>query len=170
MPEIGKTSNEFYIASYQKTDGSNTTMAIRSVNYQAAENLTFTGGVGGSTNFNGNNSLMLEGKAKYNVNDHFSVQARLRNSLSSKQNSTQFRLTTGYKTNVSDNTSIYVNPYVSAKYDCSTGKLTTDKGVFAGVSQKLHPMVTLSGEVQKYNGLEGGAENWGINAILSYNF
>lgn len=170
MPEIGKTNQEFYIATYQNMDKSNTTMAIRSVNFQAAKNLTLTAGGGASTNFNGINNLMLEGKAKYNIDSHFSVQARVRNAASSKQNTVQFRLSPGFKANVNDNTSIYVNPYAAAKYNYESGKITTDKGVFAGISHKLHPMVTLSGEIQKYNGLDNGSENWGINAILSYNF
>lgn len=166
MPGINETT----LATYQNLDGANTTMLLRTFGCKPANNLTLNAGFGGSTNFKGTNAFMLEGKAKYAFNEHFSVQARLRNSLSTKGNVSQLRLSPGYKTDVSENTSVYVNPYAAAKYDTKSGKITTDIGAFAGVTQKLTPKISISGEVQKYNGLNGGAENWGINAILSYNF
>lgn len=170
MPEIGNVSNECYLASYQNMDNTNTTVAMRAVNVQTSKNVSLSAGIGGSTNFKGNNAVMFEAKAKYNFNEHFSVQGRMRNSVSTKQNTFQFRLTPGYKTNLSDKTSIYANPYVVAKYNAKQDKWSIDKAAFVGVSYQALPNLTVSGELEKYHGLEGGAGNWGVNAILSYNF
>ncbi len=166
MPGLNETS----LATYQNFDGSNTTMLLRSFSCKPAKNLTLTGGFGGSTNFHGTNSFVLEGKAKYNADEHFSVQLRSRNSFASGNSSSQLRLSPGYKTDVSDKVSIYANPYVAAKYKFNSQELTTDIGAFAGATYKIAPNLSASIEGQKYNGLDGGAENWGVNATLNYTF
>ena len=81
MPGLNETS----LATYQNFDGSNTTMLLRSFSAKTAKGLTLTGGFGGSTNFKGTNAFMLEGKAKYNIDDHFSVQLRSRTSFCFRQ-------------------------------------------------------------------------------------
>lgn len=161
MPGLNETS----LATYQNFDGSNTTMLLRSFSTKPTKDLTLTGAFGGSTNFAGTNAFVLEGKAKCNIDEHFSVQLRSRNSVASGNSTSQLRLSPGYKTNVSKDVSIYANPYVAAKYKFNNDKLTTDIGAFAGVTYK-----GVSVELQKYNGLEGGAENWGVNVILSHTF
>lgn len=166
MPGLNETS----LATYQNFDGSNTTMLLRSFSTKTAKGLTLTGGFGGSTNFKGTNAFMLEGKAKYNIDDHFSVQLRSRTSFASGNSSSQLRLSPGYKTNVSDDVSIYANPYVAAKYKFNNDKLTTDIGAFAGATYNIAPGYAVSGEVQKYNGLDMGAENWGVNVIFNHTF
>lgn len=166
MPGLNETS----LATYQNFDGSNTTMLLRSFSAKTAKGLTLTGGFGGSTNFKGTNAFMLEGKAKYNIDDHFSVQLRSRTSFASGNSSSQLRLSPGYKTNVSDDVSIYANPYVTAKYKFNNDKLTTDIGAFAGATYNIAPGYAVSGEVQKYNGVDMGAENWGVNVIFNHTF
>lgn len=162
--------NEISVSSYQNLDGSNTTLALYCRNYKPCKNLSLTGGAGSSTSFNGTNSFVLEGKAKYNINKHVNFQARLRNSFSSQKNISQLRLSGGYKTDIANNTSIYVTPYAAAKYNYQDGSIATDIGAFAGVTQNLSPNLSVSAEVQKYNDFKPGSENWGINAILSYTF
>ncbi len=166
MPGLNETS----LATYQNFDGANTTMLLRSFSTKPAKGLTLTGGFGGSTNFKGTNAFVLEGKAKYAIDEHFSFQLRSRNSFASGNSASQVRLSPGYKTNVSKDVSIYANPYVSAKYKFNDSKLTTDVGAFAGATYKIAPEYTVSGEVQKYNGLDCGAENWGVNVIFSHTF
>ena len=166
MPGLNETS----LQTYQNLDGSNTTMLLCSFSTKLADNTTLTGGFGCSTDFHGKNSFVLEGKAKYNLDEHFSFQARFRNSLASQGNSSQFRLSPGYKTNINDDVSIYVNPYATAKYDYQNRKFATDLGIFSGVTYKIAPEYSISCEVQKYNDLKGGAENVGINVIFSHTF
>lgn len=166
MPGLNETS----LQTYQNFDGSNTTMVLRSFSTKPSDNTALTCGFGGSTNFKGTNSFVLEGKAKYNINEHFSLQARLRNSFAMGNSSSQIRFSPGYKTNVSDNVSIYVNPYATAKYNYQERKISTDIGAFTGVTYKISPDNCISGEIQKYNGLNGGAENIGINVIFSHTF
>ena len=163
-------TNETSLQTYQNFDGSNTTMLMQSFNTQLKDNITLSGGIGGSTNFQGKNSFVFEGKAKYNLNEHFNLQTRLRNSFSPKGNSSQLRLAAGYKTSLNNNLSIYVTPYVTAKYSYPEKKLSHDIGAFSGLTYKITPKNSVSCEIQKYNGFNGGAENVGLNVILNHNF
>lgn len=163
-------SNETSLATYQNLDGTNSTMLLRSFKENVSKNLTLTGGFGISTNFKGTNPFILEGKATFDVNKNFNVQMRSRNSFASGNSSTQLRLSTSYKTNVSDNTSIYVTPYVTEKYKFNNKEFSTDAGLFAGATHKISPDLSVSGELQKYNGLDFSAKNWGVNVILSHTF
>lgn len=166
MPGLDETS----LLTYQKFDGSNTTMLLRSFGTQISKKTTLTGGFGGSTNFHGNNAFILEGKAKHNFNEHFSVQARSRNAFSERESYSQVRISPEYKTKISDNVSFYANPYAAAKYSYQGRKLSSDVGIFSGVTYQSTPEYKVSFEVQKYNGLKGGAENFGFNVILSHCF
>lgn len=163
MPKLNETS----LSTYQNFDGSNTTMLLRTFKEKPSKNLTLSGGFGISTDFSGTNAFMLEGKAKYDIGEHFGVQLRSRNSFASGNSSTQLRFSPEYKTKVSDKVSIYANPYVAAKYKFNDKNLTTDVGAFAGATYKISENFSVSGEVQKYNGLDCGAENWGANVIFS---
>ncbi len=162
--------NETSLATYQNFDGSNTTMLLRSFSYKPAQKVTLTSAFGGSTNFNGTNSFVLEGKAKYAPDEHFSLNVRSRNSFNTQNTNFQLRLSADCSTKVADKVSIYADPYVAAKYNCATGKITTDEGIFVGTKYKISDGFSVTGEVQKYNGLEGGSENWGVNVILSHTF
>lgn len=166
MPVTNETSG----LTYQNFDGSNTTMLMRSFHYKPQDDVTLTAAFGGSTNFNGTNSFVLEGKAKYAVDEHFGVQVRSRNSFNTGNSNSQMRLAAEYKTKISDKTSIYVDAYGAAKYHYANRNLTTDVGVFGGVTYDVAKNFSVSGELQKYNGLNGGAENLGANLILSYKF
>lgn len=165
MPRVNETS----LSTYQNFDGSNSTLLLRSEHYKPNEHTALTWGFGASTNFKGTNSFVLEGKAKY-TNGPVSFQARSRNSFAEGNSSSQLRLSGEYKVKVSDNVSIYADPYVAAKYKYNTKTLTTDVGAFAGATYKLTDNNAISLEAQKYNGLKGGAENWGVNAVFSHTF
>lgn len=166
MPILNKTS----LATYQNFDKTNTTMFLRTFEEKQTQKLTLSGGFGGSTNFNGTNAFVLEGKAKYNIGEYFDVQLRLRNSIASGNSSSQLRFSPEYKTNISDKVSIYTNPYIVSKYKFNDNNLTTNFGAFVGATYKLAPDLSLSGELEKYNGLDGGAKNWGVNVILNHTF
>ncbi len=166
MPSVNETS----LQTYQNFDGSNTTMLLHSETYSNGKGLSLSAGLGGSTNFCGKNSVILEGKAKYNIDSHFSAQVRLRNSFSVRGSYSQLRFAPGYKTNVKKNVSIYANPYAAVKYNYLERDISTDIGAFAGCTYKLPKNFSITGEVQKYNGFKDGPENWGVNVILSYNF
>lgn len=165
MPGIHESS----LSTYQNFDGSNTTLIMQSFG-KKLNKVTLTGGLGASTNFKDTNAFVLEGKAKYAIDNHFSVQARLRNSLAFGNSSSQLRLSPGYKTAVSDKVSLYINPYVAAKYNYNSQTLKTDIGAFAGAEVKINNKLSAFLEFQKYNGFKGGSENYGGNGGISYNF
>lgn len=167
MPILNETTT---IATYQNFDGSNTSMLLKSFGNISTKNIDLTGNFGFSTNFKGTNAFVLEGKAKYNIDEHFGVQLRSRNSFASGNSSTQIRLSPEYNTDVSNKVSIYANPYVVSKYKFNNDKLTTEVGAFVGATYKISPNLSLSGELEKYNGLDGGAKNFGVNVILNHTF
>lgn len=167
MPILNETTT---IATYQNFDGSNTSMILKSFGKISIKNIDLTGNFGFSTNFKDTNAFVLEGKAKYNIDEHFGVQLRSRNSFAPGNSSSQLRFSPEYETNISDKVSIYANPYVVSKYKFNNNKLTTDVGAFVGATYKIAPDLSLSGELEKYNGLDGGAKNWGVNVILNHTF
>lgn len=164
MPVNGGISKEITAATYQNFDGSNTTLGLYSLSGNVGNNTNISVGAGASTNFSGNTSVVFEGKGKYSFNNNTSVQLRIRSSHSDNTNTTQFRISPGVKKNIGENTSVYLNPYASAKINYNTGKWTTDYGAFGGVSQNLGKNVCLSAEIQKYK------DDWGVNGILCWKF
>lgn len=166
MPVTNQTS----IQTYQGLDGSNTTMFMHSETCALSERLAFTGGFGVSTNFRGKNAGVIEGKLQYNMNDHFGVQMRLRNSLASKGSYSQLRLAPGYKTDVSKNVSVYVNPYTAVEYKYKLDEFSARLGGYAGATYKHSSGFSFTGELENPNILKSGIKHCSINAIIGYNF
>jgi hypothetical protein len=159
----GEITEKGYIATYQNFDGSNTTLAVASLN-KKNEKFAYSAGIGCGTNFKQAPKLIVEGKASYSLNDNISFNTRLRNMISPKESTTQLRFAPEVKTKIGENTTAYGDVYVAPKFNYGSGKITTDYGAFVGVSQNLGHGTTLSCEVQKYKA------DWGINAILGWTF
>jgi hypothetical protein len=160
----GEITEKGYIATYQNFDGSNTTLGVASLNRQDGK-FACSAGIGYGINFKDKSTkLVVEGKGSYSLSDNISFNARLRNMLSSESNTSQLRLATEVKTKLGENTTAYGDVYVAPKINYETGKIKTDYGAFAGISQSLGHNTTLSCEVQKYK------DDWGINAIFGWTF
>jgi hypothetical protein len=165
MEEImgGNISGNGYLATYQNFDGSNTTLVVTSIE-KKNNKFTCSAGMGLGTNFQDKVEFITEGKASYSLNDNLAFKARLRNRHSEGSNTSQLRFSPEVKAKLGKNTTAYGDVYVAPKISYETGKITTDYGAFAGVSQNLGHGTTLSCEIQRYKA------DWGINAILGWSF
>ena len=173
MPTNNNISRELYFATYQGFDGSNTTLGMVNANVKLKPKLDLSVGAGVTTDFKNSHGLIFEGKSKYNFDSNNSLQLRVRSTFAGEKSATQFRLAPGCKENLGKTTSVYINPYVSAKINHNSGKWTTDVGVFGGVTQKIGKNISISAELQRYDLVhyeDNSSKNWGVNVMLSYKF
>lgn len=173
MPNIGDITREVSIASYQSFDGSNQTIGMYGLKYQAGKNVSVYVGGGYDTNFKDNLGLAFDAKTNWQIDENYSLQGRIRTCHSDKKNTTQFRISPGIQDSLGEKTSIYLNPYYAYKIDYDKHTDNHSIGVFGGISQKIDNKTTVFVEAQRYNLQDlknNSAENWSVNAGISYKF
>ncbi len=171
MP-VQKTQN-CSVSSYQMLDGSNYTVAGIEEKISGKRGYA-SGFIGFGTDFNKSAGAVFDIKSGINYDKHGNIGQNLRIRIkSAKGESIQVRYSPlSVDVPVGKNTNIYINPHYTGQIDFKTNKWTNSIGTFAGVTQKFKN-TSVSLEVQRYNMQDikdNNAENWGINAIVSYKF
>lgn len=172
MP-IGISQETLSVNSYQGLDGKNTTIAgyEHKLSTQRGSAGAF---VGFGTDFYKNADLVIDLKGAYNYDKNGIVNQnlRVRNKVGLNGSSTQIRYSPAtVNVPIGKNTSAYINPHYSGKFDYKNNKWTNSAGVFAGITQKINDKTSISLEGQRYNLQDikdNSAQNWSINAIISY--
>ena len=175
MPYPVITKGSASLNTYQNFDGSNLTIA--GIEEKAVSPRTSAGSfIGIGTNFNNDAMLVidLKGSMKYDKNGILNQNLRIRNTIGINSSATQIRYSPlTVEVPLNKNLSFYANPHYTGKYDYKNNKWTNSAGIFAGFTQKIGKNSSLSIEGQRYNLQDikdNSGKNWGINAILSYNF
>ena len=175
MPYPIEIKSSSSLNSYQNFDGSNLT--IGGVEERAVSKKGYAGAfMGAGTDFKNDAMLVidLKGKVNYDTNGVFNQNLRIRNTIGLHNTATQIRYSPlSVDIPLNKNLSFYANPHYTGKYNYKTNAWTHSAGVFAGITQKIGDKSSLSLEIQRYNLQaikDNSGKNWGVNAILSYEF
>ena len=175
MPYPITTKSSASLSTYQNFDGSNLT--IGGLEEGAASKRGYAGAfIGVGTDFNSDAMLVIDLKGKMNYDDNgiLNQNLRVRNTIGLNSSATQIRYSPlSVEVPLNKNFSFYANPHYSGKYDYRNDKWTNSAGIFAGFTQKIGKNTSVSIEAQRYNLQDindNSGKNWGINAIVSYNF
>lgn len=169
------TESGFYTATYQSMDGSNYTIAGFEQKIKT-DGKYASGFLGCGTDFKKTDlDLVIDLKAgmNYDTNGVFNQNARIRTKFQENKQTLQIRYSPiSVNVPVGKNTNVYVNPHYVGQIS-SDSKWKNSIGAFAGVTQKFGENTAVSLEAQRYNLQDitnNSAENWGINAVLTYKF
>lgn len=174
MGEPIKTQKGFYTGTFQNFDGSNYSVAGLEEKIKAdGKSITLFTGVG--TNFGNNADMVVDfkGSMNYDAKGMLNQNIRLRTKVNDDKQTFQVRYSPlSFNIPVGENTSLYANPHYCGQIS-NDGEWKHSAGIFAGATQKLGKNTNVSVEVQRYNLQninDNSGINWGINAIVSYQF